>query len=44
MSSAIDFDSPTMPLGRSVIGLAVIADQAGGRGEVHERTALLLAE
>jgi hypothetical protein len=28
----------------SAIGLAVIADQARGRGEVHERTALLFAE
>src|SRR6202011_4449225 len=30
--------------GRGVVGLAEIADQAGGRGEMDERTALLLAE
>ena len=31
-------------LGGGVVGLAVIADQAGGRGEVDEGAALLLAE
>ena len=31
-------------LGRGIIGLAEIPDQARGRGEVHERAAFLLAE
>ena len=31
-------------LGRHVIGLAEIADQARGRGHVHEGAAVLLAE
>jgi hypothetical protein len=39
MSSAIDAE-----LGRRIIGLAEIADQARGRGEVYERAGILLAE
>ena len=36
MSSAIDFDSADdAELGRRVVRLAEVADQAGGRGHVH---------
>ena len=38
MSSAIDFDSADdAELGRRIVGLAEVADEAGGRREVHER-------